>query len=92
MRIKLINAYICFMKARLNLTIDEGLLNNIKLYAARQQKSVSELVEIYFKNVTRPAKRKNIIDLVKELEPPLIDSDADLKELFYQEQSKKYGF
>ncbi|HEY5465100.1 MAG TPA: DUF6364 family protein [Hanamia sp.] len=80
------------MKARLNLTIDESLLNNIKSYAARQHTSVSELVEIYFKNITRSSKRKNIIDLVNELKPPSMDIDTDLKELFYQEQAKKYGF
>lgn len=80
------------MKARLNLTIDEKLLDSIKLYAARQQKSVSELVENYFKNVSRRPRRKHIIDLVKDLEPPKIKPEEDLKELFYQEQAKKYGF
>lgn len=80
------------MKARLNLTIDEKLLDSIKVYAARQQKSVSELVENYFKNVSRRPRSKHIIDLVKDLEPPKIKPEEDLKELFYQEQTKKYGF
>ncbi len=80
------------MKARLNLTIDEKLLDSIKAYAARQQKSVSELVENYFKNLSRPSHRKHIIDFVKDLEPPKIKPEEDLKELFYQEQAKKHGF
>jgi hypothetical protein len=80
------------MKERLNLTIDGDLLDAMKNYAANKQMSVSELVENYFKTVTRPVRRKNIIDLVDKLEKPAIDSSADLKELFYKEQGKKYGF
>jgi hypothetical protein len=80
------------MKARLNLTIDESLLSNMKAYATKQHTSVSELVEGYFKNVTKPAKRKSIIDLVESLATPQISVEADLKDLFYKEQSKKYGF
>ncbi len=92
MRIKIINAYICLMKTRLNLTIDDGLLSKMKVYATRRQKSVSELVEIYFKNITKPAKRKSIISLVEKLKTPAIDNAADLKDLFYKNQAKKYGF
>jgi hypothetical protein len=80
------------MKTRLNLTIDDALLDNIKAYASNKQTSVSELVENYFKTITKPAKRKNIINLVEKLEKPKIDSKADLKELYYQDKSKKYGF
>lgn len=92
MRIKFKNAYICGMKTRLNLTIDETLLEYIKIYAARKQTSVSELVETYFKRVARPAKRKNILQLVERLDTPAIDLKADLKEMYYKEQSEKYGF
>lgn len=77
------------MKARLNLTIEDGLLKRTKLYAERQHTSLSELVEDYFKEVTKPAKRKTFIDLVKELGSHNIDLKADLKELYYQD--KKHG-
>jgi hypothetical protein len=80
------------MKTRLNLTIDEGLHMRIKNYAASNNVSVSELVENFFKNITKPAKKKNIIDLVEKLDKPAISGDADLKELYYREQSRKYGF
>lgn len=80
------------MKTRLNLTIEDRLLTNMKAYAMRQKKSVSELVEDYFENLTRPAKRRNIIDMVEELKKPEMDPSIDLKELFYQDQAKKYGF
>ena len=80
------------MKARLNLTIDDDLLFHMKMYATKQQTSVSELVEDYFKRITKPTRRKSIIDLVEELKKPAIEDAADLKDLFYQDQAKKYGF
>lgn len=80
------------MKERLNLTIDGALLEAMKAYAAKRQMSVSELVENYFKKVTKPVQRKTVLDLVDELEKPRIDAKADLKELYYKEQGEKYGF
>jgi Family of unknown function (DUF6364) len=81
-----------FMKARLNLTIDDNLLSSMKAYSNKKQISISELVEGYFKNLTKPSRRKNIIDLVEKLSAPDIDGSSDLKEMFYQNQEKKYGF
>jgi hypothetical protein len=80
------------MKDRLNLTIDGKLLEAVKNYAAGKQISVSEMVQSYFKSVTRPVRRKNILDLVDKLERPVIDPAVNLKDLFYKEQEKKYGF
>lgn len=79
------------MKARLNLTIDDSLLATIKAYANKKQTSISELVESYFINVTKPSGRKTIIDMVEKLDNPEIDISADLKKLFYEEQAGKYG-
>jgi hypothetical protein len=80
------------MKERLNLTIDGSLLDSMKSYAASRRMSVSELVETYFKSVTKPVQRRNILDLVDKLEKPALNTKADLKELFYKEQGGKYGF
>lgn len=80
------------MKSRLNLTIENSLLEEVKIYAVKQQRSVSDLVESYFKKVTKPAKLKNIVDLVEKLEKPTINDNADLKDLYYKENAKKYGF
>ncbi len=79
------------MKAKLNITIEEGLLSSMKAYAIKQGTSISELVERYFKSLTKPAKRNSIINMIEQLEPPKIDTNADLKELFYLEQASKYG-
>lgn len=80
------------MKARLNITIDNAVLEDAKAYATKQNRSVSDLVETYFKKITKPAKRKSILELVEKLEKPDIPQDADLKELYYKENAKKYGF
>lgn len=79
------------MKTRINLTIENSLLTSTKIYAQKQHTSVSELVENYLRVITRPSKRANILDLVEKLDTPNIDPKADLKELFYQDQAKKYG-
>ena len=42
----------------------------MKAYAASKGMSVSELVESYFRSVTKPVNRKSILDLVDELEKP----------------------
>jgi len=73
------------MKERLNLTIDAELVESMKAYAANKQLSVSELVESYFRTVTRPLPRTNILDMVDQLEKPAIDTNGHLKELLYKE-------
>ena len=73
------------MKTKVNLTIEESVLHNTKLYAEKKGISVSEIVEDYLKIVTRPVKRKSIIDMVEELGPSNIDPKVDLKELYYQD-------
>lgn len=77
------------MKSHLNLTIDDSLLKSTKRYAEKHRISLSELVEGYFKEVTKPVKRKTFVDIVKELGDHNIDPKADLKELYYQD--KKHG-
>ena len=80
-----------FMKARLNLTIDETLLARIKSYSENKKVSISELVEQYFVSISKPAKQKSIIDLVEQLNTPKFDVNVDLKKGFYEEQAGKYG-
>jgi hypothetical protein len=81
------------MKTRLNLTIDNNILESMKNYSRKTGESISEIVEDYFSAITRKhEKKKNIVQLVEELKAPDIDPDADLKDLFYKEQASKYGF
>ncbi len=80
------------MKTRLNLSIDRALVEEIKIFAFKKQISISEMVEQYFRSAVKSGKRKNIVELVEKLEKPAIDPTIDLKESYYKEQAKKYGF
>lgn len=96
MRMNIIYTYFCSiltldtMKARLNLTIDQSLLEEVKQYATLKNTSVSELVEEYFKVIIQP-KKKSFVELIKELPKPKIDENFDWKEEFYKDKMKKYG-
>jgi predicted MPP superfamily phosphohydrolase len=92
MRMNEYYAYISIMKARLNITVDEHLLNNAKHYAAKNDTSLSQLIELYFESLTRPARRKNIIQLIDKLPKPKIDLTKDMKQAYYEDQKEKYGF
>ena len=87
-------AYFCFMKTRLNITIEDALLPHIKEYAASREVSISQMVEDYFRSLVKPnIRKKNIIEMVDELEAPShIDNELDLKKSYYEQNSKKYGF
>lgn len=96
MRMNIIYTYFCSilaidtMKARLNLTIDQSLLEDVKQYATLKNTSVSELVEEYFKVIIQP-KKKSFVELIKELPKPKIDDNFDWKEEYYKDKMKKYG-
>ena len=77
------------MKTRVNLTIEDSVLQATKRYAEKQGTSVSEIVEEYLKGITPPVKGKTIFDIIENLGPSNIDPKADLKELYYQ--NKKHG-
>lgn len=80
------------MKNKLNITVDDVLIKQAKRYASRHQTSLSQLIERYFKSLIRPARRKNIIQLIEQLPKPNIDVNANLKEGYYEDQKKKNGF
>ena len=79
------------MKARLNLTIDESLLEKVKSYAASRKGSVSELVESYFKTFVQLPKSKRIADIVEELPKPDLRVEGDLKKQYFEKNASKYG-
>ena len=79
------------MKAKLNLTIDENLLARIKRYAASHKTSVSELVEAYFKSLTKASTKRNIVDVMDAMKQPSANLPEDLKTAYFEEQREKYG-
>lgn len=79
------------MKARLNLTIDQQLLEQIKGYATKKKVSISELVEDYFKHIAKPKSERNILDMVEQLPNPKIDVSGDLKKEYFKNKGKNHG-
>lgn len=79
------------MKTTISIDIEKDLLNQAEDYAKQHQLSVSELVELYFRNLSAPS-NKNIIQLIEQLEKPHFDENMDLKKSFYEDQKAKYGF
>lgn len=59
----------------------------MKSYAEKQHTSVSDLVENYFRQLTKPAKHESFVGMVDKLEPHKIDPKADLKELYYLDKN-----
>jgi len=85
------------MKTRLNLTIEQSLLEKVKSYAASKKSSVSELVENYFKTFVEVPSAKRIADIIEELPKPTLPikdggKKADLKTQYMEENADKYGF
>lgn len=80
------------MKARLNLTIEESLLEKVKSYAASKKSSVSELVENYFKTFIQETSQKRIADLIEELPKPDIQVEEGSQTQYMEERAEKYGF
>lgn len=81
------------MKARVNLTIEKDVLERAKKYAAELGSSVSELVEDYLLNVTKPkAKQSRLLKMVKELKPSNYPEDFNFKEEYYKAKVEKHGF
>lgn len=94
MRINSFYTYFCSvlaintMKARLNLTIEQTLLEEVKKIAAQKKTSVSELVEEYFKVITKP-KRKSLLEVLDELPKISIDANKNLGDLYFEHKMKE---
>ena len=80
------------MKTRLNLTIEESLLEKVKNYAASRKSSVSELVENYFKTFVQAPPHKRIADIIEALPKPDLPVGGDLKKQYMEQNADKYGF
>jgi hypothetical protein len=77
------------MEATLTLKLDQTVIKSAKKYAENNNRSLSELVEDYFKNLSSE-------DIQKEEYPPLIKklsgiiSENDLKKLSKNDNKVKY--
>ena len=82
------------MKNRLNITIDNLVMEGAKSYATRHNTSVSQLVENYLRSITSTSpKKENILSLVDKLPKAKGKVPAgDLNKVYQEERKNKYGF
>lgn len=80
------------MKTRVNLTIDEALLDKVKQYASMKQRSVSDLVETYFRTFADVPTTTSLVDMVDKLPKSNLKKQGDLKKQYLEDNAKKYGF
>jgi hypothetical protein len=77
------------METKLTLKLDQMVINSAKKYAENNSRSLSKLVEDYFKNLSSE-------NIQEEEYPPLIKkltgiiSENDLKKLFKYDDRAKY--
>jgi len=71
------------METKLTLKLDQGVIKSVKVYAEKNNRSLSKLVEDYFRNLILESDIKNpqISPLVQELSG--IISETELKGIDY---------
>jgi tripartite-type tricarboxylate transporter receptor subunit TctC len=85
------------MKKRLNITVEEQLLEKIKKYAEEHETSVSSLVEEHFELLTKPKSKipggMSLVEYMQSLPKSKVNfpDDFNWKEEIYKERAKKYG-
>ncbi len=82
------------MKCRLNITIDETLIEQAKNYAFSQNTSLSALIEDSLKkiiDVPKP-KKQNALDILKLLPKPKSNTELYSSKKYLEENKNKYGF
>lgn len=79
------------METKLTLKLDQSVIKSVKIYAEKNNRSISKLVEDYFRNLVLETddKKSNISPLVQELSG--IISESDLSGIDYVDYlEKKY--
>jgi len=82
------------MNTKLTLTIEKEVIKTAKEYAKEKGQSLSDLVENYFKLITRDRREiqpEQLSPRIQRLRGIMtIDDDFDYKEVLTEELSKKY--
>ena len=83
------------MNTKLTLTLEKKVIEIAKEYAKEKGQSLSELVENYFKLLTKDSKAEEMVELsqkVKSLKGILkVDQDFDYKKVLEEEIIRKHG-
>ena len=81
------------MTTKLTLSIDKDVIRQSKLYAASQNRSLSDLIESYLRTIAVPgATDIKITDKVKSLSGSFkVPADFDYKKVLEEEIIRKHG-
>ena len=83
------------MNTKLTLTLEKEIIEEAKKYASAKGKSLSEMVENYFRYITefKPDNKKIKLSSKSEALRGIVkvDADFDYKKNLDEEKSKKYG-
>lgn len=83
------------MNTKLTLTIEKRVIDEAKRYAKEKGQSLSDLVENYFKLLTKNdhlVPQEELSPVTKKLRGILkVENDFDYKQVLTEELSKKYG-
>jgi hypothetical protein len=86
------------MKKKLNITIEEKLLEKIKAYAESKDRSVSDLVQEHFETLLKPRPTlpngTTLVEYMKSLPKSKVEfpEGIDWKEEYYRAKAKKWGY
>ena len=83
------------MNTKLTLTLKKEIIDQAKKYASQKGKSLSEMVENYFKFISEykpESKNTGLSPRIQKLRGIMkVDSDFDYKKVLESEKSKKHG-
>jgi hypothetical protein len=86
------------MKKKLNITIEENLLEKIKAYAESKDRSVSDLVQEHFETLVKPRPTlpngMTLVEYMKSLPKSKVEfpEGMDWKDEYYRAKAKKWGY
>ncbi len=87
------------MNTKLTLSLDKEIIEKAKIYAKGTGRSLSEMVENYFKNLVEKSDKKNDTTKDDEIDPQLkklvgiiqLPPDFDIKKAKEEYYKEKYG-
>lgn len=81
------------MKTRINLTIDPEVVRKGKRIAARQNKSLSQIIENFLKSIPDKDEEPLFMKMVREakMKGPGPITNREIREEYYESLREKYG-
>ncbi len=78
----------------MNVTIEETVLEEAKVYASKNELSLSQIIEDYLSAIVKNPKKPSLLDILDSMpkSESAFPDDFDFKKEYYEERKAKYGF